>query len=114
MRNLHFAPIQGATAAECLEPPLRENLATVIYQRPTGDGTVEILLRSEAALCALIDTRSRWRWLAYPARWVPTSWRDGVYNWVARNRHRFFPKNACPLPDASKSQDGTKPSQLLP
>jgi len=99
---LHFAPIQGKTAAQCLEPALRETLSTAIYQRPNEDGGVEILLRSEAVLCALIDIRSHWRWLAYPARWVPRSWRDAIYGWVARNRHRFFAKEACALPTASE------------
>jgi len=95
---LHFAPIQGETAAHCLEPSLRETLSTAIYQRPVGDGHSEILLRSEAVLCAIIDIRSHWRWFAYPARWIPRSWRDVVYNWVARNRHRFFAQDACELP----------------
>ena len=102
MEILRFAPIQGAAAAECLQAPLRETLATAIYYRPGEDREPEILLRSEAVLCAVIDIRSHWRWLAYPARWVPTNWRDAVYNWVARNRHKFFSKGACALPNESE------------
>lgn len=98
---LYFAPIQGETAAQCLDASLREQLSTAIYQRPDATGNRETLLRSEAVLCALIDIRSRWRWLACLARWIPSSWRDGIYDWVARNRHRFFTKDACQLPDTN-------------
>ena len=42
--------------------------------------------------------------------WIPLSWliyvpkflRDGVYNWIARNRYKWFGKaEACMVPDAS-------------
>jgi predicted DCC family thiol-disulfide oxidoreductase YuxK len=99
---LYFAPIQGETAAQCLDAPLREVLSTAIYQRPNAEGQTETLLRSEAVLCALIDIRSHLRWLAYPARWIPLKWRDTAYNWVAHNRDRFFAKGACELPAPSE------------
>jgi predicted DCC family thiol-disulfide oxidoreductase YuxK len=32
-------------------------------------------------------------------RFLPRSWRDGVYNWVARNRYRWFGRQeSCWLP----------------
>ncbi|MGZ0655615.1 thiol-disulfide oxidoreductase DCC family protein [Coraliomargarita sp. W4R53] len=99
---LYFAPIQGETARQCLPSALREMLSTAIYQRPRLNGDVEILLRSEAVLCTLIDIHSRWRWLATLARWVPYRWRDAIYNWVARNRHRSWSKNACGLPTSAE------------
>lgn len=96
---LKFAPIQGETAAIYLSPTLREQLSTVIYYRPNPSDSEENqrLLRSEAILCALIDTGSAWRWPARIARWFPRAWRDAGYNWIARNRHRFFPKGSCAL-----------------
>jgi predicted DCC family thiol-disulfide oxidoreductase YuxK len=97
---LRFAPIQGKTARACLSPPLRDQLSTVIYYRPKAPGRGEEppLLRSEAMLCALIDTGSAWRWPAKVARWIPLGWRDAAYDWVARNRCHFFSKGTCALP----------------
>jgi len=92
--QLRFAPLQGETAREMLEPKLRESLSTVIYLKPGCAPQ----LRSDAVLHALIDTRSNWRFLARPALVFPRALRDAFYNWVARNRHRLFPKNDCPLP----------------
>ena len=37
--------------------------------------------------------------LLYPLRLLPKFFRDGVYNWIARNRYRWFGKReACMLP----------------
>jgi predicted DCC family thiol-disulfide oxidoreductase YuxK len=107
---LHFAPIQGETAKQYLPPSLREQLSTVIYHRPDSSGLAsgQRLLRSEAILYALIDTGSTWRWTARIARWLPRRWRDVAYNWVARNRHRFFPQGSCALPSP------TEQKKLLP
>ena len=94
-QRLRFAPLQGETAQELLEPKLLESLSTVIYLEPGCPPQ----LRSDAVLHALIDTRSKWRFLARPALVIiPRALRDAIYNWVARNRHRLFPKNDCPLP----------------
>lgn len=90
---LYFAPLQGETSAKKLPPELRETLSSVVYQRRDG----ERMLRSDAVLQALIDIGSRWRWLARLALKIPRSWRDGVYNWVAARRKKFFSKGACPL-----------------
>lgn len=98
--TLKFAPIQGETAKEYLPQALREQLSTVIYYRPDPDdrGDPQKLLRSEAILCAIVDTGSFWRWPARFARCLPRQWRDAIYNWVARNRHRVFSKASCGLP----------------
>ncbi|WP_425607171.1 thiol-disulfide oxidoreductase DCC family protein [Coraliomargarita algicola] len=95
---LYFAPIQGETARQCLSADLRTTLSTVIYQRPSPNGQPKILLRSEAVLCALIDTQSSWSWLAICVRCLPCTWRDATYHWIATNRHRFGGKPSCPLP----------------
>ncbi len=101
---LFYAPIQGETANDLLDSQLRASLSTVIYRKNNG-GT---LLRSTAILHALIDIRSNWRFLARPALWIPRTWRDAVYDWVAANRHRFFPQQSCALPRPEESR------QLLP
>lgn len=95
---LRFAPIQGETGAKYLPPELRELLSTAIYRPPASDSQVDFQLRSEAVLCALIDTLSIWSGPARLARGIPLRWRDKLYNWVARNRHRLFKKSPCGLP----------------
>lgn len=101
---LFYAPIQGVTAEGLLDAELRKALATAVYRSPVGSQ----YLRSDAVLHALIDMRSSWRFLARPALWVPRSWRDGIYNWIAARRHRFFPKHSCELPTPQENH------QLLP
>lgn len=107
---LKFAPIQGETAQGYLSPTLREQLSTVIYYRSSqvADEGGYRFLRSEAILYALIDTGSFWQWPAKMARWLPLKWRDAIYDWVARNRHRFFTNGVCALPS------GDEPVKLLP
>jgi predicted DCC family thiol-disulfide oxidoreductase YuxK len=100
--HLCFAPIQGETAAALLDADRRAALSTVVYRRPVPAGGHEVLIRSEAVLRLLIDLRSPWRWVAYPALCIPRGWRDGLYDWVARNRHRFGAKSACALPEPSE------------
>ena len=101
---LQFAPLQGETARKVLSEDLRESLSTLVYRRSADD----TLLRSTAVLPVFIDLRSGWRSLARPAQLVPVSWRDAVYKLIARNRHRFFPKNNCPM------LDETERKRLLP
>lgn len=88
-----FAPLQGNTAKERLPSSRADALSSVVYLR---DGRV--LQRSDAALRILIDLGG-WRrvhriWFAFPR--AP---RDAVYDWVARNRYRWFGKRAaCRVP----------------
>lgn len=37
-------------------------------------------------------------WLAYGLILVPRPIRDAVYDWVSRNRHRWFGGRRCPVP----------------
>jgi predicted DCC family thiol-disulfide oxidoreductase YuxK len=56
-------------------------------------------LQSEAvALRVLPQLNGFWSWTQI--FWlVPRSWRDAGYNWVARNRYRWFgQKDACMIP----------------
>ncbi len=99
-KRLHYAPIQGTTALDYLNADLRKDMSTVIYHRPLPDGESELLLRSDAALHAAIDVESGLRWLAKTALLIPRSWRNLVYDWVAKNRHLFFKGESCKLSQA--------------
>jgi len=56
-------------------------------------------VRSEAVLYLAERLGGLWRVLALVARAVPSRVRDGLYDAVARVRHRLFarPAEACPI-----------------
>jgi predicted DCC family thiol-disulfide oxidoreductase YuxK len=88
-----FAPLQGPTAKEKLPGGLADALSSVVYLR---EG--EVLTRSNAALRILIDLGG-WRTLHRLWFVFPRMLRDAVYDWVARNRYRWFGKReACRMP----------------
>jgi len=95
--RLRFAPLQGETAARSLPEELRrpEESGTMVLLEPDGS----IKTRSEDALAAAGAVGGPWKLLRL-GRALPRRWRDGVYDVVARNRHRLPVKAACELPDA--------------
>ncbi len=95
-RAFRFAPLGGETFER--EVP-REQAAglpdSVVIRR--ADGT--LLTRSDAVVYMLRRLGGPWRAPAALLGAVPRTWRDGLYDWVARNRLRLFaaPEEACPL-----------------
>lgn len=94
---LRYASLQGETAKKMLPPmPAASDptaFDTVIYFR---DG--RLFERSSAALMVLWDLGGAWK-IAYPLIFIPRFLRDIVYNFVAKNRYRFFGKReSCRLP----------------
>ncbi|MEQ1746525.1 MAG: thiol-disulfide oxidoreductase DCC family protein [Saprospiraceae bacterium] len=58
----------------------------------------QALTRSDAAFGILRMLGAPWSWLAVLC-WLPKSWRDAIYEWVARNRYRWFGRQEkCLLP----------------
>lgn len=57
-----------------------------------------IFLRSDAPLEVARRLGGGWQ-LLYVFKWVPRFIRDSVYEWISRNRYRWFgKKEACMLP----------------
>lgn len=97
--GLRFAPLQGTTAATLLPAGTAAGMDTVVYLR---EGRV--LQRSEAALRILMDLGG-WRRMYGALFAVPRFLRDAVYEWVARNRYRWFGRReACRLPSAGERE----------
>lgn len=90
---LRFASLQGETALELLgEDKARALQSLVLWQ----DG--DIVERSSAALRVARHLRAPWRWLRV-FQLVPRPLRDLAYDWVARNRYRWFGRNeTCRVP----------------
>lgn len=64
--------------------PLEEPGDTVVVE--TAEGTFH---RSDAVIEIVRRLPAPWRWAA-ALRVLPRAWRDALYAWVARNRHRWF------------------------
>jgi len=90
--RLRFATQQQPLAAEVFArhglDALQTNSAVLVQH--FGEPTERVVLRSDAILRCLRELGGVWAWLAAIARLVPRALRDGVYNWLARNRHRLF------------------------
>ena len=96
---LCFAPLQGPTAARLAERHgFALDVKTMVYVRHFGLKDERAYLRSDAVLRVLGDVGGVW-WLLSGLRVVPRVLRDPVYEFVARNRYRWFGKyDSCPLP----------------
>lgn len=99
-----FAPLEGETFAALLSASEREALPmSLVVQTEKGI----LLTRSSAVLHILRRLGGVWRLFAGVLILLPAALRDGLYDSVARMRHRIFarPAEACPLmPKALRSR----------
>ncbi len=103
-----FAPLQGETAAQGTPLPFSDGTPdaghsvsprSVILRDGEGDH-----VRSDAAIRVLSNLGGAWRFVEI-TRLLPRSWRDAGYDFVARNRYRWFGKyDACPMPDPATKE----------
>jgi predicted DCC family thiol-disulfide oxidoreductase YuxK len=89
-----FAPLQGSTARDRLSGKLDLNeMKTVVLDEGGG-----LRVRSDAALTILSGLGGLGKLVAI-FRVVPRPIRDAIYDWIARNRHRWFGRrDSCRLP----------------
>lgn len=91
--NLLFAPLQGKTALSLISPEMISNLSSIIYLRKGI-----IYQRSTAAIMACWDIDWWWKWTCIFLI-VPPFIRNAVYDYVAKNRYRWFgQKESCRMP----------------
>jgi predicted DCC family thiol-disulfide oxidoreductase YuxK len=92
-RNLLFSSLQGQRAKELLPREMIEELSSIVYYRK---GRCHI--KSTAVLLIFFDM-AWYGFIVLPFFLVPTFLRDAVYNWIARNRYRWFGKReSCRVP----------------
>lgn len=59
----------------------------------------QVLDRSDAVIAVLETLGGIWKLPAGLSRLLPKAWRDGLYNFIAARRYRWFGKgDACSLP----------------
>jgi predicted DCC family thiol-disulfide oxidoreductase YuxK len=92
-KAFRYAPLQGTTAAERLGSERAAKLASLALADETG-----IYEKSDAVLRILAGLGGLWR-LITMFRVVPRSLRDAAYDFIARNRYRWFGKrDTCRMP----------------
>jgi predicted DCC family thiol-disulfide oxidoreductase YuxK len=94
-KKLRFAALQS----EAGQALLRE------HGLPTGEFGSFVFIEAGKAYTASTAGLRLYRHLPWYWRWTQIFWivprplRDAVYNWIARNRYRWFgKKNACMIP----------------
>lgn len=102
-RRLCFAPLQGETGGRVRDyHGFPDDLATLVYVRDFGMSSEQVLFKSSAVLGPLADLGFVW-WALSLLRVVPRPLRDLLYDWVARNRSRWFGRyDSCPLPSPAE------------
>lgn len=92
---LRYASIQSEFATKFLEGQgLDINSGTIIFSDDQ-----ELLTKSNAILRILLRMGGIYR-VASVFRVIPRGFRDSVYDWLARNRYRWFGKyDTCRMPD---------------
>ena len=94
-RHFRYASLQSRFAREYkkqknIPDETRDTVILLINQ--------SVYIKSEAILRILIRIH-RTGVVFYPLLWIPAPWRDWIYDWIARNRFRWFgKKNECRLP----------------
>jgi predicted DCC family thiol-disulfide oxidoreductase YuxK len=106
-RHLHFAPLQGDTAATvraAFPDCFPTDIDTIVYYRPGPDGRPAISLRAQAIFEILREVGGGWRWLSV-LRFLPASLSELGYRIFARNRYRIFGRlEACALPSPDDAE----------
>ena len=95
-----FAPLQGETARARLEDRFTGSaIETVVLEEPK-----RFRVRSDAAIAILTGLGGLWR-LAAALRIVPRPLRDALYDYVARNRFRWYGRrDACRVPTPAERE----------
>lgn len=108
-RVLAFAPLQGETfKAFGATTTLDEGLDSIVYVRGLGRDDAAAYVRSDAILQSLHDVGGLWRVVSW-LRIIPRPLRDGVYDFIAARRYRWFGRyDECRVPTPRQRE------QLLP
>lgn len=95
-----FAPLQGETARQMLKDIPKEDSLVLIedYQTPNP----KVYMLGKGALRILWLLGGFWS-IPGILSFLPGALYNGVYRLVARNRHRFFKKGTCSLPDREQA-----------
>ncbi len=95
-RRFRFASLQSETGLALLRhfQLADKNIDSIVLIQQG-----QAFVRSAAGLQIARQLSSMWPAL-YSLIWIPAPLRDGIYNWIARNRYRWFGRSeSCQIPD---------------
>ncbi len=94
-----YAPLQGETARELLHSKTNPIPQTIIYLDSN-----KIFTKSTAALQIAKKLPFAWK-LLYGLAIIPAPFRDAVYDYISKNRYKWFGKyESCPLPSEDERE----------
>jgi predicted DCC family thiol-disulfide oxidoreductase YuxK len=94
--RLHYAPLQGETAAalRARHPEIPTALETIAFVEED-----RVSMQSAAVFRVLRELPAPWRWFAALRGLLPRALWDAAYRAFARRRYRWFGRlDACPIP----------------
>lgn len=97
--RLHYAPLQGETAAalRARHPEIPTALETIAFVEED-----RVSMQSAAVFRVLRELPAPWRWIAALRGLLPRALWDAAYRAFARRRYRWFGRlDACPIPPPS-------------
>ena len=95
-KKIYFAPLQSSLGTEIQEKnKLKELISTVIYYRKGGFHT-----QSSAIIYCLSDIHLILKPLLILLL-IPSFFRNGIYNFIAKNRKKIFKNQTCGIPSES-------------
>ena len=100
--HIHYGSLQGELASRHgLGKYLTGDDASVVLMNEDEES---IWTQSDAVLQVMRILGGPWR-LLLCFGWLPASWRNGLYRWIAKRRHRFGNKgqSLCEMPGESLS-----------
>ncbi len=88
--SLGFAPLQGRIAADVKHRhPHLAGVDSMVWIEGAGTAAESVMVRSDAVLRAAGYLGRYWN-LAQVGRVLPGRWRDGIYDFIARHRHKVI------------------------
>lgn len=92
--KFYFATLQGDIAEQYLSEEQRSNLdSVVVFSR-------DRIFEESGAFFEIVANLGGWPSYFLVFSWLPSSFTDKVYQYVAKRRYKWFEKlDACPLPD---------------
>ena len=97
--KFYFTPLQSELSQEVLPKKYSQNIDTIVYKKED-----KIYVKSTAALHIMSDMGGLFK-LSKLAFIFPLFIRDAVYDWIARNRYRWFGKHpTCRIPTEKERQ----------
>ncbi len=97
-----FAPLQGETATRIYKRHHQQKPAqfeSILFVKEYQTSHEIILQKSDAAIEIMAILGGFWKLFAILGKMIPRMIRDGLYDWIAKNRYHWFGKfDQCRLP----------------